>query len=192
MCICVHINMSTWKQENIESYSCHSEAIRTVTIIPTLGSSAYQCRTHSEAHESAASPVSTLVCYMLWSPDMMATVRICVATPRLELSICRNIPNSAYMVLSHPPSLGLALWTCLCFWGVTGLSRILRLSSFLFFWVIFSCIGLALSTSPLFLLTGTWTGAHTRHRHWLLLCLKVHEYLSSGVPARRTPFCSAS
>ena len=30
--------------------------------------------------QSSASPVSTLVCFMLWSPDMMATVRICVAT----------------------------------------------------------------------------------------------------------------
>lgn len=30
--------------------------------------------------QSAASPVSTLVCFTLWSPDMMATLRICVAT----------------------------------------------------------------------------------------------------------------
>lgn len=30
--------------------------------------------------QSSASPVSTLVCFMLWSPDMMATVRICIAT----------------------------------------------------------------------------------------------------------------
>lgn len=29
--------------------------------------------------QCSASPVSTLVCYMLWSPDMMTTVRICVA-----------------------------------------------------------------------------------------------------------------
>ena len=59
----------------------------------------------------AASPILTVMCFA-WSPDSMSTIRICVATLRVEHPICRNIPNNTHLVLSHPPSLALEYWTC--------------------------------------------------------------------------------
>ena len=104
----------------------------------------------------AASPVSTLVCYVLWSPDMMATVRICVATLRFEHPICRNIPNNTHLVLSHPPSLALEYWTCYYSWEITSLSRILWPSSILF-----------LGAFPF--LTDASHPGNLAHRSWPLL-----------------------
>ena len=114
MCICVHINIKTYQQEN-------NKTLKVVRVTPGTLYCCYQshfgqpCIPMSNSlwgAQSAASPVSTLVCYVLWSPDMMATVRICVATLRVELPICRNIPNNTHLVLSHPPSLALEYWTC--------------------------------------------------------------------------------
>jgi hypothetical protein len=114
MCICVHINIKTHQQEN-------SKTLKVVRVTPGTLYCCYQshsgqpCIPMSNSlwgAQSAASPVSTLVCYVLWSPDMMATVRICVATLRVEHPICRNIPNNTHLVLSHPPSLALEYWTC--------------------------------------------------------------------------------
>ena len=126
MCICVHINIKTHQQEN-------SKTLKVVRVTPGTLYCCYQshsgqpCIPMSNSlwgAQSAASPVSTLVCYVLWSPDMMATVRICVATLRVEHPICRNIPNNTHLVLSHPPSLALEYWTCYYFWEITSLSRV--------------------------------------------------------------------
>lgn len=114
MCICVHINIKTYQQEN-------NKTLKVVRVTPGTLYCCYQFHSGQPripmsnslwGAQSVASPVSTLVCYVLWSPDMMATVRICVATLRVEHPIWRNIPNNTHLVLSHPPSLALEYWTC--------------------------------------------------------------------------------
>lgn len=159
MCICVHINIKTHQQEN-------SKTLIVVRVTPGTLYCCYQSHSGQPyipmsnslwGAQSAASPVSTLVCYVLWSPDMMATVRICVATLRVEHPICRNIPNNTHLVLSHPPSLALEYWTCYYFWEITSLSRILWPSSILFFWGAFP------------FLTDTFHPGNLAHRSWPLL-----------------------
>lgn len=158
MCICVHINIKTYQQEN-------NKTLKVVRVTPGTLYCCYQFHSGQPripmsnslwGAQSAASPVSTLVCYVLWSPDMMATVRICVATLRFEHPICRNIPNNTHLVLSHPPSLSPMIWTCLCFWEVTSLSRVLWPSSILF-----------LGSFPF--LTDASHPGNLAHRSWSLL-----------------------
>lgn len=106
MCICVHININTYQQEN-------NKTLKVVRVTPGTLYCCYQSHSGQPCipisnslwgAQSAASPVSTLVCYMLWSPNMMATVQICVATLRFKPPICRNIPNNTHLVRTHPPS----------------------------------------------------------------------------------------
>ena len=181
MCICVHINIKTHQQEN-------SKTSKVVRVTPGTLYCCYQAHSGQPCipmsnslwgAQSAASPVSTLVCYVLWSPDMMATVRICVATLRVEHPICRNIPNNTHLVLSHPPALSLVYWTC----SISGESQASLVFSNLH---LFSFWGHSLSL-PMLPIRGTWHTAHglywLRENPWLRAsvgwntsCLQSVEY----------------
>ena len=130
--------------------------------------------------QSAASPVSTLVCYVLWSPDMMATVRICVATLRVEHPICRNIPNNTHLILSHPTLLWVLNIEPVYISGKSQASLVFSDLHLFSFWGYF----LSLQMPPI---RGTWHTTHglywLRENPWLrasvgwnISCLQSVEY----------------
>ena len=158
--ICVHINIKTCQLEN-------QKTLKFVRVTP--GDSYCRYQSHSAQHgipmsnsfrgaQGAASPVSTLVCYLLWSPYMMATVRICVATLRFEHPICRNIPNNTHLILSHPTLLWVLNIEPVYISGKSQASLVFSDLHLFSFWGYF----LSLQMPPI---RGTW---HTAHGlYWL-------------------------